>query len=222
MCCLTTCVKAGGKEINLRCGVVLEEPFVMIDTTAENSTDGPRLTGYVIDMVRRLVAYAEEDGYCIAIDMELANEHAPGAYTLAINLVASDCNTAANLLPFAWCQRFDFICGALWTTSSRAVHTNFSPAFLRSTMTTIKVVKEDSTQSDFMTVSQAEERGGEGSSAPRPTRPAHPRSSQNFQTSSTVCVLAFQNVLRSSGRVTVTFTPRMIWRSATPHSKCET
>ena len=143
-------------------------------------------------MVRRLKAYAEEDGYRLTIDMDIADERAPGGYSSAFDLVANDCNTTANPLPLARCKQFDFICGAFWALAPRTMRADLSPSFLKSTMTTIKVVKEDPTQRDFTTLSQAEEGGGiictqANTAYPSAVKPKFPRAKYNMCPSFSGC-----------------------------------
>lgn len=56
-------------------------------------------------------------------------------------MVASDCNTTANPNPREECDRFDLIVGDYYCNADRSLRVDFSPTWLRTTMSAIKLAE---------------------------------------------------------------------------------
>ncbi len=121
----------GVKNITLRGGVLLAPPFVTYD--AESGAYG----GFQGDLLRRLTLFAQKDGY----GLRFALEHAPWQqYGAALDLVANDCN--ATIDDPDECARFDLIVGDYYCNGPRSARVDFSPAWLRTTLSTMKTAKD--------------------------------------------------------------------------------
>lgn len=143
------------KNITIRGGVLIAPPFAIKDD-AKNDV----YTGFQGDLLRRLQIFAKADGYNLNFDLGLA----PQQYGTALDLVANDCNTTANPNPVDECQRFDMIIGDYYVNGPRAMRVDFSPTWLKTTMSCIKTIKDPSDRAaqltDYTTLTQLQAAGG--------------------------------------------------------------
>ncbi|EJK49773.1 hypothetical protein THAOC_31318 [Thalassiosira oceanica] len=118
------------KPITLRGGVLNAPPFAI------DNGDGT-YSGFQGDLLRRLSQFALEDDY----NLTFVLSPSPTQYNEALNLVASDCNTTANPNPREECDRFDLIVGDYYCNADRSLRVDFSPTWLRTTMSAIKLAE---------------------------------------------------------------------------------
>ena len=96
----------------------------------------------------------EDDNVTLNIEMSLA----PNNYDHSFDLVANDCNTTENPQPLEDCNEFDIIIADYYVNPNRAVRVDFSPAWLRTSMSTVKYVgggEGDSDDADYTTLTEA-------------------------------------------------------------------
>lgn len=136
------------KSMTLRGGVLLAPPFAISDDVED--LEGS-LTGFQGDLIDRLRAFASDDGYDLTFDLSLS----PQQYGPALDLVAIDCNSTSNPHPLEECTKFDLIVGDYYCNADRSVRVDFSPTWLRTTMSTIKL-----SDGDFTTLTQLSAGGG--------------------------------------------------------------
>lgn len=114
-------------RVTLKAGVLHALPFASVN-------DDGTFTGFQPDLLDRLKKFAAEDG----VELNFMLENAPPQYGAAFDLVSNDCNTTDNPNSLEDCQKFDLIVGDYYSTPSRILRADFSPAWLRSTVSTIK------------------------------------------------------------------------------------
>ena len=73
----------------------------------------------------------------------------------AFDLVANDCNTTSNPQNAGDCASYDLIAANFYATPERSLRAELSPAWLKSTISTVKYVDKDPTTMDFTTLDQA-------------------------------------------------------------------
>ena len=133
-------------NISLRGGVLHAPPFA----TVEEQPDGSYIYGgFQVDLLERMIQFAAQDNITLTIHMSPS----PPQYGPALDLVANDCNTTENPNTLEDCNRFDFIVGNYYATAERGLRVHLSPAWLRSTITTIKYLGKKGT--DVTTLTQA-------------------------------------------------------------------
>ena len=118
------------EPITLRGGVLHAPPFAI-------ANDDGTYSGFQGDLLRRLSSFALGDGYNLTFDLSPS----PPQYGPALDLVASDCNTTSNPNPREECEMFDLIVGDYYCNADRSLRVDFSPTWLRTTMSTIKLVE---------------------------------------------------------------------------------
>lgn len=116
----------------------------------ENGTNGTSFSGFQIDLLERLQTFAAEDGVNLQVDLE----QGPQDYADAFDLIANDCNTSSYSEDD--CQRYDMIIGDYYVSADRYMRADFSPAWLRTTVATMKYIHKEEGIDDFTTLSQAE------------------------------------------------------------------
>ena len=147
-------------SLTLRAGVLLAPPFAMWNggsTSMEGSA-----TGFSLDLLDRLKIFAQADG--VALHFNLSE--APSQYGPALDLVANDCAQAAA--DTTDCDKFDLIVGDYYCNPDRSVRVDFTPAWLRTTMATLKYIgsnndndnDRDDNERNFETMAQLEGAGG--------------------------------------------------------------
>ena len=113
-------------NINLKAGILLAPPFAMLKNNGEYD-------GFIPDLLDQLQIFAKNDGVNLTFDLSKA----PDTYNDALNLIANDCNTTANPNPLSACSKFDLIAGDYYVNPSRSVRIDYTPAWLRTTVTTV-------------------------------------------------------------------------------------
>ncbi|KAL7534384.1 hypothetical protein ACHAXR_005838 [Thalassiosira sp. AJA248-18] len=151
------------QNITLRGGVLLAPPFAIYDE------DNDVYTGFQGDLLKSLEVFAKQDGYNLQFDLDLS----PPQYNVALDLVANDCNTSANPNLLEDCQRFDLIIGDYYCNAARSVRVDFSPTWLRTTMSTLKTIKDDDDEAaqltDYTTLTQLQSAEGGTACVPEGT-----------------------------------------------------
>jgi len=142
------------KNITIRAGILLAPPFAMY------GEDSGIYTGFQGDLLGRLQTFAKADGFNLNFELELS----PPQYGAALDLVANDCNSTVNPNPIEECQRFELIIGDYYVNGPRSMRIDFSPTWLKTTMSTIKTVKDPKDKAaqltDFTTLTQLQAGGG--------------------------------------------------------------
>ena len=139
-------------EITLKAGVLHAPPFAAIEETIDGSL---KYSGFEPDLLKRLQTFAKEDN--VTLNLELSRS--PPQYGAALDLVADDCNTTENPHDLEECHRFDLIVGDYYCNPARSVRVDFTPSWLRTTMSTIKYLDKSAAQEDFTTLTQAAQAG---------------------------------------------------------------
>jgi len=147
------------RTITVRGGVLLAPPFAIAGNDDGSSDDddpddasGHAFTGFQGDLIRRLQTFASIDNYTLHFELELSPYQQYGA---ALDLVANDCNTTANANTAEDCGRYDLIVGDYYCNGPRSIRVDFSPTWLRTTMSTIKTI-----EGDYTTLTQLQAGGG--------------------------------------------------------------
>jgi len=147
-------------EITLRAAVLHAPPFA----TVEEQDDGSVLYGgFQADLLERLQVFAAADNVTLTFQLSVA----PPQYGPAFDLVAQDCATVVvnntkdhPASHAALCGTLDMIVGNYYATPDRALRVDLSPAWLRSTISTMKYMdKKNTSTPDFTTLTEAEEAG---------------------------------------------------------------
>lgn len=119
---------------------------------AEEQRDGTvTYGGFELELLRRMQVFAKEDNVTLTVDLSPLPTH----YGEALNLVANDCNTTENPNALADCQQFDLIVGDYYCNPQRSVRVDFTPSWLRTTMSTVKYVDKSPGSKDYTTLTQA-------------------------------------------------------------------
>ena len=144
--------------ITIRGGVLLAPPFAVIDESHTPSFQGDtRYTGFQGDLLRYLSDFAKEDGYNLNFNLSLSPYQ---NYGKDLDVIANDCNTTYNPLPLEECDAYDVIVGDYYVNAERSMRIDFSPAWQRSGMSSIKLIEPEVGKQDFVTLSQLEGAGG--------------------------------------------------------------
>lgn len=130
------------EEIHLKAGFLVAEPF----GTYEDGEYG----GFMVDMWNYIELYALADGVRLEVDLTPVND----SYGHWFNHIANDCNTTANPLPKEECDRYDLIVGPYYTNGARYRRGDFSPPWLKSSVSSVK-----KKGGEFSTLTQAEQAG---------------------------------------------------------------
>lgn len=134
-------------EINLRAAVLHAPPFA----TVEEQRDGTVVYGgFQPDLLERLSIFAAADNVTLSFNLSTALPQ----YGSSFDMVASDCATAVEN-PEESCNKLDMIVGNYYATPDRALRADLSPAWLRSTISTVKFVDKSPGAADFTTLNQA-------------------------------------------------------------------
>ena len=133
-------------RITLRAGVLHSPPFARIEE--DGITHDLTFTGYQPDLLARLQKLAAKDG--VVLQLELSPS--PPQYGAALDLIANDCNTTVNPHAEEDCDQFDIIIGDYYVNAERSMRIDFSPAWLRSTISAMKKTSSN----DIITVDQAD------------------------------------------------------------------
>ena len=140
-------------DIKLRAGVLHAPPFAIVDWNASTSTFS--FDGFQPDLLDRLVEFAKQDNVSLSFELSVA----PPQYGAALDLVANDCNTTANPKSQEDCDTYDLIVGDYYTNKDRVMRIDFTPAWLYTTMSTIKYTNKTFTK-DYTTLSEVERADG--------------------------------------------------------------
>ena len=118
--------------IKLRAGVLHAPPFAIV---GEYYDGEPRYEGFQIELLKRLSQFAlQDDNVVLEFDLQAS----PPQYSSALDLIAKDCNTTINPQRLEECQRFDMIVGDYYCNPARSLRIDFTPAWLRTTMSTVR------------------------------------------------------------------------------------
>jgi len=134
-------------NITLRGGVLLAPPFAIYNEITDT------YTGFQGDLLKSLEIFALQDGYNLTFELSKS----PSQYGDALDLVANDCNTTTNPNLLEDCNKFDLIIGDYYCNADRSTRVDFSPTFLRTTMSTLKIIKDekyDDLTKDYTTLTQ--------------------------------------------------------------------
>lgn len=140
------------KSIHINAGVLHAPPFASV----KYKTDGTiEFGGFQVELLQRLRAFAKEDNVTFSYDLEPS----PTQYDEALAMVANDCNTTHNPFHPQECQKFDVIIGDYYCNPARSVRVDFTPSWLRTTMSTIKYLDKKESSIDYTTLTQANQAG---------------------------------------------------------------
>lgn len=139
-------------EINLRAGVIHAPPFAIID---EDIGGNLKFSGFEPELLKRLQIFAKEDNVTLTVELD----RSPPQYGNALDLVANDCNTTENPQELNDCQIFDLIVGDYYCNPERSIRVDFTPSWLRTTMSTIKYIDKKKGGADYTTLTQAAQAG---------------------------------------------------------------
>lgn len=143
--------------LRIRGGVLIAEPFAFIDESYQGENAGDvRYTGFQGDLLRQLTTFAMEDGYDLSFDLSLS----PQNYGAALDVIANDCNTTDNPLPLEQCGVYDFVVGDYYVNAPRSLRVDFSPAWMKSGIGSIKLIERVEGTQELVTLSQLQ--GAEG------------------------------------------------------------
>lgn len=142
-------------HITLRGGVLHAPPFAFVET-ASSGDDGNITTtnvtfrGFQIDLLERIKMFAAQDNVTLDVDLSPA----PPQYDSAFDLVANDCAENSSLQQED-CQQFDMIVGDYYASADRAMRAALTPAWLRTTISTVKYTDKKPGSPDYTTVAEA-------------------------------------------------------------------
>ena len=134
-------------QITLRGAVLHAPPFAYVE-----SDDNGDLSyrGFQVDLIERLKIFAAQDN----VTLDVALSQAPPLYGPALDLVANDCLSVVEN-PEESCNQLDMIVGNYYATPDRAMRVDLSPAWLRSTISTIKYTDKSPGSPDYTTLTEA-------------------------------------------------------------------
>eukprot|EP00797_Seminavis_robusta_P006117 Sro1407_g269990.2 (666) ;mRNA; f:3342-5341 len=119
--------------VTLRAAVIPTPPFALVDET--NNNKQTIIGGYHKELVESLEEYALASN--VFLQFVLENSPYP-KYGDALRLIGTDC--LAQNLSDAECNRYDLILGDYYVNPGRASRVNFLPPFIRTSISSIKVV----------------------------------------------------------------------------------
>ena len=148
-------------EISLRAGVLHAPPFATVETQEDGTL---KFGGFQYDLLQRLKIFAAADN----VKLKFHLSEAPRQYESAFDLVANDCqeklagnnNSDNNFIEEQLdydgdaCGQLDMLLGNFYATPDRAMRANLSPAWLRSTISTIKYIDKKQEGRDYTTLTQ--------------------------------------------------------------------
>ena len=147
-------------EISLRAGVLHAPPFATVETQEDGTL---KFGGFQYDLLQRLKRFAAAD----SVELKFNLSEAPRQYESAFNMVANDCQESlamndsdSTLIEEQLddgddaCDQLDMIIGNFYTTPDRGMRANLSPAWLRSTISTIKYIDKKREGRDYTTLTQ--------------------------------------------------------------------
>jgi len=126
-------------DIALRVGLIRVLPY------CEKGENG-EYSGFTIDFLDRLKEFAKQDG--VNVTWVLGDE--PPNYGDALSLIANDCTER--------CDEYDIIAGDFFVNPTRFTRVDFSPSWLRSTISSLKNLETKG--ASFDTMEQLEVVGG--------------------------------------------------------------
>ena len=133
-------------KISLTAAVIPTPPFGIVDPISGE------ISGFHYDLIQIFKQYAHEmDNIDLDITLVKSVEE---KYGPALDLIANDCNTTINPNSYDRCDMYDLILGDYYVNQERAMRINFAPAYLRTSMTTIKYINKKLTP-DYTTMQQA-------------------------------------------------------------------
>jgi len=121
--------------------VLLAPPFAIYNEITDT------YTGFQGDLLKSLEIFAYQDGYNLTFELSKS----PSQYGDALDLVANDCNTTSNPNLLEDCNKFDLIIGDYYCNADRSTRVDFSPTFLRTTMSTLKIIKDENDDNALLT-----------------------------------------------------------------------
>ncbi|KAL3939364.1 MAG: hypothetical protein SGBAC_005904 [Bacillariaceae sp.] len=136
------------QQMTFRGAVLDAPPFA---TVISRPDGGTQYGGVQIDLLNEMKRFAREDNILVNFDLQPS----PPQYGAAFNLVANDCNTTENPNPIEACNEFDIIVANFYSTPSRALRSDLSPSWMRSTISTMKWTDESKSLRDVTTMQQA-------------------------------------------------------------------
>lgn len=124
-------------HITLRAGVLHAPPFAIVDHELDGSI---KYSGFQPDLLKRLSQFAKQQDN-VTLEFEMARS--PAQYGAALDLVANDCDDSDLNADSPDCQSFDLIVGDYYCNPDRSLRIDFTPSWLRTTMSTVKCVEEN-------------------------------------------------------------------------------
>ena len=143
-------------HITLRGGVLHAPPFAFVETANSDDDVGNTTTanvtfsGFQIDLLERIKAFAAQDNVTLEVDLFPA----PPQYGSAFDLVANDCVENSSRKKEE-CQQFDMIVGDYYASPDRAMRAALTPAWLRTTISTVKYTDKKPGSADYTTLAEA-------------------------------------------------------------------
>ncbi|CAB9523565.1 acid type B receptor subunit 2 [Seminavis robusta] len=141
------------KQIHLKAGTFHAPPMMSIEEDPQSGN--LTFTGFQPDLLKKLREYAAIDGVDLKIELVLA----PSRYDLAFNLIANDCNSTDNPNSLEDCEKLDMLVSDYWSNPQRYMRAEFTPSWMRSTVTTVKYIEKPEGSQDFTTLSDSEQAG---------------------------------------------------------------
>ena len=139
-------------EITLRAGVLHAPPFAMINDTVWPYS----YSGFQMDLLDRLKIFAQRDNVTLTVHLSPS----PPQYGDALDLVANDClanndgnnsnnnNITSTTRQEDECHQFDLIVGDYYCNDARSMRVDFTPSWLRTTMSTAKKINNNDDDND--------------------------------------------------------------------------
>jgi len=142
--------------ISLRGGVLDAPPFSTVEVFPEGGGVAV-YGGFQIDLLEKMKDFAKKDGIDLHVNLSpvVVQDKERDQYAEAFDLVANDCNTTKNKRPKEDCEKFDLIVGNYYVTPERFALVDFTPAWLNSYISTIKVRPIHKTGTDYATLAEA-------------------------------------------------------------------
>eukprot|EP00526_Cylindrotheca_closterium_P007067 CAMPEP_0113624268 /NCGR_PEP_ID=MMETSP0017_2-20120614/12505_1 /TAXON_ID=2856 /ORGANISM="Cylindrotheca closterium" /LENGTH=717 /DNA_ID=CAMNT_0000534283 /DNA_START=181 /DNA_END=2334 /DNA_ORIENTATION=+ /assembly_acc=CAM_ASM_000147 len=136
------------EEITFRGAVLHAPPFATVEELPGGAYE---YGGVQIDLLESMKQFALEDNILVNFDLRPS----PPQYGAAFNLVANDCNTTDNPNTVEACNEIDIMVANFYSTPSRALRSELSPSWMRSTISTMKYTDASKTLRDVTTMEQA-------------------------------------------------------------------
>ncbi|CAB9530803.1 acid type B receptor subunit 2 [Seminavis robusta] len=132
--------------ISLRAAVLNAPPFAIVDR-GDGSDDDISYQGFQIDLLESMKIFAAQDNVTLKVSLSPA----PTQYNDALDLVANDCTSKGYNA--SKCEAFDLIIADFWSTHDRSMRVDFTPPWLRTTISTVKFVGKSG--KDYTTLQEA-------------------------------------------------------------------